>query len=173
MEEIWKKLEGYKYNYEVSNFGRIRKGKLMLTQIKHHRGHLRVALVLPNGKIKQERVHRLVALAFIPNDNPEEKIYINHINMDMTDNRVENLEWCTPSYNVSEGIRLNNNRAKSYPLEAINKITGEKYYFERMTDAENFVKSFREVKTPRTPIRDAATGRLKSAYGYYWKFIKK
>lgn len=169
--EIWKKLEGYKYDYEVSTYGRIRKGNLILVARKHHRGHLRVTLWFADGTKKQERVHRLVATAFIP--NPNNLPLVNHIDGDMENNHVENLEWCTPSYNVSEGNRLRNNqRAKSYPLKAINKETGEELFFARMKDAEKFVQSFRpDVKIPRTPIRDVCTGRLKSAYGYIWSFI--
>lgn len=170
MIEEWRKLEGYKYSYEVSNLGRVRKNNLILSQCQHHRGHWRVTLVFPDGHRKQERVHRLVGIAFIP--NPNNLPYINHIDGNMSNNCVSNLEWCTPSYNVKEGIRLNGNRAKSYPLKAIDKETKEEFYFDKMVDAERFVQSFKpEVKQPRTPIRDACTGRLKSAYGYYWSFI--
>ena len=170
--EIWKELEGYKYNYEVSNKGRVRKGNLILTTRKHHRGHLRVTLQFLNGTSKQERVHRLVATAFIP--NPNNLPLVNHIDGDMENNCVENLEWCTASHNVREGDRLRGGkRAESYPLKAINKETGEELFFERMKDAELFVQSFRpDVKIPRVPIRDVCTGRLRSAYGYVWSYVK-
>ncbi|MBR1818137.1 MAG: HNH endonuclease [Bacilli bacterium] len=63
-----------------------------------------------NGKRRTIKVHKAVALAFIPNDNPLEKISINHKNEDKTDNRVENLEWCTVGYNNTYGQRLENVR---------------------------------------------------------------
>lgn len=171
--EIWKELEGYKYNYEVSNKGRVRKGNLILTTRKHHRGHLRVTLHFSNGTSKQERVHRLVATVFI--SNPNNLPLVNHIDGNMENNCVENLEWCDASHNVREGNKLrNNNRAKSYPLKAINKETKEELFFNKMVDAERFVQSFRpDVKMPRTPIRDVCNGRLKSAYGYIWSYIKE
>ena len=51
-----------------------------------------------NGKAHTCRVHRLIAMAYIP--NVENKPCINHINGDRTDNRLENLEWCTKSENA-------------------------------------------------------------------------
>lgn len=65
-------------------------------------GYARVALY-NNNKPKDFSVHRLVAQAFIP--NPENKPCINHINGIKTDNRVENLEWCTYSENTLHGYR--------------------------------------------------------------------
>jgi DNA-binding NarL/FixJ family response regulator len=62
------------------------------------KGYQRIALVDKNGKRKMLLVHRLVALTYIP--NPSSLPFINHINGDTTDNRVENLEWCSPQGNA-------------------------------------------------------------------------
>ena len=126
-----------------------------------------------DGKERQFRVHRLVASLFCENDDPVHKKVVNHIDMDKTNNKAVNLEWCTQSYNVKEGYRLRKNkRAKSYPIRAINKITGEQHYFKEMKDAENFVRGLRGSKQPRTIIRDACNGKYKAPYGFYWEFVK-
>lgn len=103
-EEIWKKTTVCE-NYEVSNFGRVRsvdrvcykqghkrslKGKV-LSKLKHNDGYLMVA---PNGK--HQLVHRLVALSFL--DGPGEEV--NHKNGIKSDNRIENLEWCSHKDNI-------------------------------------------------------------------------
>ena len=60
-------------------------------------GYLRVQLYMGNGKGRTEKVHRLVAIAFI--DNPDNLPEVNHINHQRDDNRVENLEWVTHKEN--------------------------------------------------------------------------
>ncbi len=84
-EEIWKDIVGYEGKYRISNFGKVFSiiSERLLSPGKIC-GYLSVNLC---GK--QYRVHRLVAMAFIP--NPEGKPYIDHINTIKTDNRVENL----------------------------------------------------------------------------------
>ena len=109
--EIWKDVVGYEGYYQVSNLGAVRsldrvkksgsghhviKGKVLKTK-KETNGYLRVSLSV-NGVKKLESVHRLVAKAFIPNDDSE-NLTINHKDCNKENNRVENLEWCKQAEN--------------------------------------------------------------------------
>lgn len=110
MNEVWKAIEGYEGKYEVSNLGRVaslnynREGrrKIIATYTNSNSEYLNVQL-WKNNKKKGFRVNRLVAQAFIP--NPNNLPQVNHKNEIKTDNRVENLEWCTAEYNVNYGTR--------------------------------------------------------------------
>ena len=115
MQEIWKDIEGYEGLYQVSNFGRVksldryvlRNGNslfvngIVLSQL-NNRGYLTVRLC-NSGKYKNYLVHRLVANAFIRNDNNYSEI--NHIDENKHNNHVDNLEWCDRKYNVNYGSR--------------------------------------------------------------------
>lgn len=107
-QERWKPIFGYDGMYEVSDLGRVRSLKFgktrVLSEQKHTDGYLLVALC-KDGKRKNFFVHRLVASAFVENDNLF-NTEINHINERKSDNRVSNIEWCDRSYNVSyNGLR--------------------------------------------------------------------
>lgn len=101
IEEIWRPIKGYDGVYEISNLGHIRKGTTMLSPWSQY-GYSIVGL-WKNGKCKKNRVHRLVAEAFIP--NPNNLPSINHIDENKTNNIVSNLEWCSVGYNNSYGNR--------------------------------------------------------------------
>ena len=99
--EQWRDIDGYDGAYQVSDLGRVRshksgEWKVMIPK-KVCGGYLQIDLC-KSGNIKHFLVHRLVASAFIPNDD-ETKTQINHINECKSENKVSNLEWCSAKYN--------------------------------------------------------------------------
>jgi hypothetical protein len=96
LEERWLPIVGYDGKYEVSDLGRVKSfarykdGRILKHKID--KGYLRVEL---KGKIYS--IHRLVLQAFLPIDEIKQ---VNHMNHIKTDNRLCNLEWCSPSENL-------------------------------------------------------------------------
>jgi hypothetical protein len=105
-EEIWKTIT-VAPKYEVSSFGNIRRvGKSRFRKQKTTRkGYREVTLAYQKGKMKTFRVHRLVAQAFVPNDEPFDEYgylrdHIDHIDGDKSNNRADNLRWCSNQENT-------------------------------------------------------------------------
>jgi len=116
--EIWKNIEGYDGDYQVSNFGRVKsfkkyrgKDEKILKQLKHIKGYLQIQLSRQTLK-----VHRLVLETFNPIENME-NLQVNHINGIKSNNILENLEWCTPSENMKHAFKigLENNQGTNHP----------------------------------------------------------
>lgn len=106
-EEVWKPVVGYEGLYEVSNLGRVRNvgsgknrvyGQIIKPQINRRWGYWQVGLRDGIGKwAKTHRLHRVVAIAFL---GPVPSGYeVNHLDGDKGNNRLENIEYCTPSAN--------------------------------------------------------------------------
>lgn len=153
--------------YSVSSLGRMWSAKigLMRTPI-NNAGYPHLSLMV-NGKSKRHLVHRLLAFAHIP--NPENKPWINHKNGIKTDNRVENLEWCTPSENGQHAIDFlgrkapkNNHRRK----KILAKKEGEK-------DVE--VLGIREIARklgmPYQAVQNCIKNTRKTYFGWNFKIV--
>lgn len=124
--EVWKDIKGFE-KYEISNLGRVR--RLYKQGYKYRKpvsqnGYNHVTLS-KNGAWSKFQIHRLVAELFIP--NPKNKPCVNHKNGIKTDNKVENLEWCTHSENEQHsydvlGKITNGLVRRKIPLSEIQEI---------------------------------------------------
>ena len=169
--EIWKDIEGYEGLYQVSNLGRVKSiyydKERILKPGKNTKGYLQVHLC-KNGERKEYTVHRLVAKVFI--SNPNNLPMINHKDENPSNNRVENLEWCSAKYNNNYGTRTQRVAEKM-----INgKLSKPVLQFTKNGEFIKEWKSTRDVQRnlgyDHGNISSCCTGRYKSAYGFNWKY---
>lgn len=181
--EVWKDIQGYEGLYQVSNMGRVRSLERKVKRWDGYRtvpagmpkiqksnsGYFRVEL-WKDWKGKKYLIHRLVAQAFIP--NPENLPQVNHLNEDKTDNRVENLEWCTAKYNSNYGTH--NEKLSKAASKAILQYTQDNIFvaeYASLQDAER-VTGVLKSNICQYLRRDenCRYGNRQSAGGYIWKY---
>ena len=152
-EEIWRPVVGFEGLYEVSSYGRVKSLKRpyennggiqwtkerILSPGKDKDGYLQVNLHC-NGKQHQRKIHRLVAQAFLP--NPDNLPMVNHKDEDKTNNRVDNLEWCTAKYNSTYGT-VRERAAKTRHINVMLK----KKYLEELKKKEYYKSYGRNIYT--------------------------
>lgn len=182
MSEIWKQIPGYE-NYRVSSTGKVcsdyytsgrwgktikRKEPLILCQELTHDGYYRVSLS-KDKKQKHFSVHRLVAIAFIP--NPQNHSEVNHKDENTRNNNVENLEWCSRKYNANYGTlpqrerKWNtNNPKKSKPVVKMS-IDGDV-----LAEYPSTKEASRQHGVGSECISRCCMGRQETSAGYKWKY---
>lgn len=135
--EIWKDIIGYEGLYFISESGKIKNKRGVLRKIQVGKtGYCRVILKKKN-KPKQHFVHRLVACAFL--ENNENKKTVNHKNGIKSDNNLSNLEWATHSENCTHKFKkLNYIHGNSRKI--INTKTGEVFNSIREAANKNLIK---------------------------------
>ena len=161
MKEIWKDCKGYEGKYQVSNLGRVWSigSQKYLKGSYDKDGYIRVNLTAKNGKVKMERVHRLVALVFL--DNPNNYPQVNHKDENKQNNCVDNLEWCDAKYNINYGTRNKRvSKANSIPV----------YCFELKKIYSCAKEAGKELNIDNSDIGKACKGKLKRAGGYLWEY---
>lgn len=172
MLEIWKDVIGYESLYQVSNLGRVRsldrlvisnngkrnlKGKILKNRKGLYNDYYFVSLC-NNIKCKNILIHRLVAQAFIA--NPENKPQVNHIDGNVNNNSINNLEWCTHSEN-------NLHKARKLGLGRIKKVmcVETKQIFINATIAAEF------IGLNRHSVSQCCNGRSNTAGGLHWQYV--
>lgn len=191
-QEIWKDVVGFEGLYKVSNYGRLirveRKAsnnhllpetfKVLKTK---RTGYYGTSIVDSYGKSHNVLIHRLVAIAFIP--NPKHLPQIDHIDGDKTNNFVGNLRWCTAKENVNFPLSLSN-RSRSLKIAQNRKETIERKIASSRKKSllqcdmqGNLIKEWpslheasRELKMNFSNVSACAHGRRNNAYGFTWKY---
>ena len=177
-KEIWRDVTGYEGYYQVSSDGRVKSlertfidkigreryvKECILNPVIDRYGYLLVSLYA-GGKQKNHTVHRLVCQAF--HENPDNKPQVNHINEIKTDNRASNLEWATARENSNFGTRNERlGKARSKPVAQYEQ-DGELIKVWPST-----MEVGRQTGFSQGGISLAANGKLKTAYGFIWKYI--
>lgn len=179
MEEIWKDINGYENEYQISNLGNVRSldkkvncgynsfaiknGKVLKL---HQSLKYKYIMLSSNNKQKMYRVHILVAKAFIP--NPQNKTQVNHKNGNKLDNRVENLEWVTPKENLIHAWKNKLNK-RGEPKEIFQYDKTEKF----IRKYESAKEASRQTRIDHANICRCASKKAKTAGGFIWKWGKK
>lgn len=177
MKEIWKDIPNYEGFYQASNLGRIksleridaigRKRKERILKPRLGCGYYRVVLY-KNSIVKAYLVHRLVWIAF--NGQIPENMQVNHLDERPINNALSNLNLMTPKENCNWGTGIERQAKK--------RINGKKSKSVLQYDLQdNLIKEFpslmqvyRELGFSYGHIGDCCNGRLKTAYGYKWKY---
>ncbi|WBC28429.1 HNH endonuclease [Rhodobacteraceae phage LS06-2018-MD05] len=198
MIEIWKDIKGYEGLYQISNLGRVKSLKRIvfkcnitkklkskiLSESVNRLGYPAVILSKKAMHVNK-KIHRLVAIAFIP--NPENKPCINHINGIKTDYRIENLEWCTHKENSQHAFRTGLNKMPSGKDHFMyNKIGNLHHNYGKTFNNKpilqyskdmNFIKEYSSLKEAsiltginKSNISTVCNNYRVSAGGYKWKF---
>lgn len=166
--EVWKEIKGYD-NYKISSYGNVMnmKGKV-LNGDKAKGGYHRVT-IRNNKKAKRFSVHRLVAINFLK--NPNNYPIVGHIDNNPSNNKVDNLEWCTQKQNLEHAAKTGGmrkglrkgcylNKKGSIPIYGVCLKTGKKIKFPSISEA------IRRGFNPN--ITHVIRGKYKQCGGYKW-----
>lgn len=175
----WVDVLGYEGKYQVNtkgevrsfNYGRMNKICLLKPSV-NGRGYLQVVLSKDN-KTRAKVVHRLVAEAFIPNE--ENKPFIDHINNIKTDNRVENLRWVTHKENMNNPLTRErfSISAKKRPISenALKNWQRRIYCKELNKTFDSITQASKELNIPIACICRVCSGNRPHTRGYHFEYV--
>lgn len=180
-EEIKQRIEssyygpiiGFENLYWISRDGEVVNKRLKIKAFKIDKNGYRTIGIWSNSKQYFFRISRLVALAFI--ENLENKPCVNHINGIKTDNRVENLEWCTITENNRHSWRIGNSKVSQKSIDSVKKRLRKRV---NQFDLDgNFLKTWDGIRVAERDggyksgrICKVLKGKMNKHGGSLWKY---
>lgn len=182
-DEIWKEMPDYEGLYLISNKGRVKscsrtknsggrfeylsKEKILKPSISKD-GYL-VVYLCKDGKKKSHALHRLVAIAFIPNNGKLSDV--NHKDENKLNNAVENLEWCSKEYNTKYGTRT---QRTSKRVQQFTKDGAYLQTFNSVQEASRMLgigsSNIHNSAVNKKLIKNGKSYICKTAGGFIWKY---
>lgn len=182
--EIWKDINGYEGIYKISSYGRVmsleRNVKCPLNGVRHIQSRIisnnidkkgyHYTHLIKNGTRNRMAIHRLVALAFIP--NPYNYPQIDHIDTNPSNNHISNLRWCTSSMNQMNPLTRTkrslimqgrfNGKCSTPIVKLLNGVLIEKYPSIAEANREGFQQQ---------NIMKCCKGMRKTHAGFEWMYL--
>lgn len=169
--EEWRDVKDFPW-YQVSSMGSIISNKAnkkwALLNWELNRGYHRVILS-NNAVLSKHLVHRLVAQAFIP--NPDNKPHINHKNGHRTDNRITNLEWCTPRENVVHGYKVLGRKPVKGNIPTNRRKVGRYTENGVLTKTYDYIRQTEQDGFRATTVSHCLAGKVKLHKWFTFKYI--
>ena len=172
----WKDIKDFKGIYKVNSLGEVRRAGATQNRKKQltRKGYYKVFLYNKNNK-RAYFVHRLVAQTFIP--NPQNKPNINHKNCLKTDNRVNNLEWCTQSENQLHAYKTGLQKPSKSQLGKLGILNHRSKKVNQYDLKGNFIKTWdcardihKELNYSLACISRACNRKQEISYNFIWRF---
>ena len=175
-------IKNFEGRYSIDREGNIysHRRKMYLTPVSvdgTKKGYRTVSLCNDEGKRKTFYIHRLVAMTFI--ENPENKSQVDHINEDRTDNRVENLRWCSGRENMNNEITLEKVRVNARTLGQgkwlkngnFKEAKKPVYCIDLDITFESVNEAARYFQCHTSSISRVCQGKRKTLKGYAFKYL--
>ena len=166
-KRVWKTIDIFP-GYKISNDGHVysEKTKRVLNKIKNSSGYYHICLTI-DGKMQYQLLHRLIAMAFIP--NPDNKPFVNHIDGNKKNNMIENLEWVTNQENIKHafdiGIMKGKPSCRKRKVVQIDKNTNK-----IIQEFDSQLEASHKLNIHPGSLSSCLNKRYKTSGGYIWKY---
>lgn len=177
--EVWLDIPGYEGRYQASTYGRVKSLERIRNVGKNNKQAQRIlekvlkpckkrgyqgVLLSKNALKTAYSVHRLIALTFLPKWKPEH-VQVNHKDENKTNNRVENLEWCSAKYNTNYGTAL-----KRRSVSLGKKVAQYDLSNNLLNKYTSLTEASYATNTAKGNIYACCVNKRKTANGYIWKY---
>lgn len=181
--EEWRDVVGYEDYFQISSYGRLKRKKVVVERCNNHGVYTikeRILSLNPDnrgyvfkcasvyGKPVNFNIHRLVAMAFVP--NPNNYTDVNHIDENHSDNIYTNLEWCTRKYNTNYGTNIKRAIQTKIDKGLTRKVVLYTYEGEFVKEYNSIDEAGRDTGTNSVMIGRCCSGKIASAMGLHFRY---